>query len=286
MGISTHPWTRTNSLDTLKVSNLKRSIRLLTLSSRKVYRHRMHSDSVQYMLAKICIFCRGTFANSREGYFPITPAATPFSTTNKTQRAAGTRTAGSSPTRKDPNLTIKASHAMKRGSSCQEAFSTNAESCGAGGILSPPHSASQVVSRSADTTTFPPLEFQCRMLYHPQSPHFNPLLRLHIFRYAPIPRMLRLNLQDLQKKIHSQGLSPSQNSISMLRLKILALPPKRLRHSCMVPVQMITAGCVYFQDALGLLAGKKTLNRMCRPISVTGNSSAMSAVTTSCDSMI
>lgn len=92
-------------------------------------------------------------------YFPITPAATPFSTTNKTQRAAGTRTAGSSPTRKDPNLTIKASHAMKRGSSCQEAFSTNAESCGAGGILSPPHSASQVVSRSADTTTFPPLEF-------------------------------------------------------------------------------------------------------------------------------
>lgn len=101
----------------------------------------------------------GIFADFKEGYFPITPATTPFSTANNTQRAAGTRTAGSSPTRKDPNLTIKASHAMKRGSSCQEAFRTNTESCGSGGIPSPPHSASQVLSRSADTTTFPPLEF-------------------------------------------------------------------------------------------------------------------------------
>ena len=105
------------------------------------------------------IRCRGIPADIREGCFPITPVTTPFSTTNKIQRAAGTRTAGSSPTRKDPNLTIKASHSMKRGSSCQEAFSSNAESYAAGGILSPPHSACQVLSRSVDTTTFPPIEF-------------------------------------------------------------------------------------------------------------------------------
>ncbi|MCJ1461886.1 Metallothionein expression activator [Pseudocyphellaria aurata] len=92
-------------------------------------------------------------------YFPITPATTPFSPASNPQRAAGTRTAGSSPTRKDPNLTIRASHAMKRGSSCQEAFSKNPGSCGSGGIPSPPHSASKVLSRSADTTTFPPFEF-------------------------------------------------------------------------------------------------------------------------------
>lgn len=111
------------------------------------------------MLAIVSVSCEGSFADTEEGYFPITPATTPFSATNRTQRAAGTRTAGSSPTRKDPNLTIKASHSMKRGSSCQEAFSTNAEFCGTGGILSPPHSAPQALSRSADTTTFPPLEF-------------------------------------------------------------------------------------------------------------------------------
>lgn len=105
------------------------------------------------------VSCKVISADVEEGYFPITPAATPFSATNKTKRAAGTRTAGSSPTRKDPNLTIKASHTMRRGSSCQEAFSTRAEPCGTGGILSPPHSASHVLSRSADTTTFPPLEF-------------------------------------------------------------------------------------------------------------------------------
>lgn len=52
----------------------------------------------------------------------MTPATTPFSQNAHIDKALQSRTAESSPTRRDPNMTIKASHAMQRGTSHQDNF--------------------------------------------------------------------------------------------------------------------------------------------------------------------
>ena len=71
----------------------------------------------------------------------------------------GSRTAESSPTRRDPNSTIKASHAMKRGSSFQDVFNIGGGSSETRKIPFPPRSKSQVPSGLVDMAAFPPVEF-------------------------------------------------------------------------------------------------------------------------------
>lgn len=86
----------------------------------------------------------------------MTPSTSPFSKMNRSQRIFETRTASSSPTRKTPNLTIKASHAMKRGSSCQDKFNVSKAARGNCKLPSPPHSARENYSSSSN---FPSLGF-------------------------------------------------------------------------------------------------------------------------------
>ena len=57
-------------------------------------------------------------------FFPITPDTTPFTNRTNIQQTGFSRTADSSPTRRDPQLTIKASQAMQRGGSYQDNFAT------------------------------------------------------------------------------------------------------------------------------------------------------------------
>lgn len=86
----------------------------------------------------------------------MTPGTSPFSNLNRSQRIFESRTASSSPTRKVSNLTIKASQAMKRGSSCQDKFGVSKAAHGICKLPSPPHSARESYSSSA---TFPSLGF-------------------------------------------------------------------------------------------------------------------------------
>ncbi|CAF9923365.1 MAG: Metallothionein expression activator [Alectoria fallacina] len=97
----------------------------------------------------------------RTSYFPITPATTPFSQNANTKKALQSRTAESSPTRRDPNLTIKASHAMQRGTSCQDNFATMRQNAMSPGIPSPPHTAPGKGRQrsSVDLAAFPQLKF-------------------------------------------------------------------------------------------------------------------------------
>lgn len=87
--------------------------------------------------------------------------ATPFSKGKRTQGAAKSQTAESSPIMNDPNMTIKAPHAMKRGSSCQDIFNTNAifpDFPDFNQILSPPNSGKLLPVSSIDMPEFPPLD--------------------------------------------------------------------------------------------------------------------------------
>ena len=86
----------------------------------------------------------------------MTPATTPFAKGTKAQRASECRTAGSSPVRKDPNMTIKASHAMQRGSSWQDSFSRQGAFMVGSELPSPPKTGPQKRQKSFDITNPPP----------------------------------------------------------------------------------------------------------------------------------
>ena len=96
------------------------------------------------------------------GYFPITPEMTPFSQNTHSHGGLQSRTAESSPTRRDPNLTIKASHTMQRGTSCQDNFAAMRQHTLSSHIPSPPNTASPSKGRqrtSADIAAFPQPNF-------------------------------------------------------------------------------------------------------------------------------
>ena len=95
-------------------------------------------------------------ANISPGYFPLTPATTPFSQHPSTSRSGQTRTAEASPTRRDPNLTIKASHEMQRGISYQDNFTALRQLAINSEIPSPPNTAPLEPRRSLDLAAFPP----------------------------------------------------------------------------------------------------------------------------------
>ena len=91
-------------------------------------------------------------------YFPLTPDTTPFSNRHNVQQAGFSRTAESSPTRREPQLTIKASHAMQRGGSCQDNFAAMRQQP-ISPIPSPPHTAPLKARGSVDYAAFPPPSF-------------------------------------------------------------------------------------------------------------------------------
>jgi len=89
----------------------------------------------------------------------MTPATTPFSQNSRMKTASHRRTAESSPTRRDPNLTIKASHAMQRGTSCQDNFAAMRQHDMSPAIPSPPHTAPLKPRSSVDLAAFPQPNF-------------------------------------------------------------------------------------------------------------------------------
>ena len=76
-------------------------------------------------------------------------------------KAVQSRTAESSPTRRDPNLTIKASHAMQRGTSCQDNFAAMRQHGTCPEIPSPPNTAprKRQQQNSVDLAAFPQPNF-------------------------------------------------------------------------------------------------------------------------------
>ena len=91
----------------------------------------------------------------------MTPATTPVSQNAHTSKALQSRTANSSPTRRDPNLTIKASHAMQRGTSCQDNFAAMRQGATSPDIPSPPNTGSRGGRQrnSVDLASFPQPNF-------------------------------------------------------------------------------------------------------------------------------
>lgn len=88
----------------------------------------------------------------------MTPDTTPFAENSRMKTASHSRTAESSPTRRDPNLTIKASHAMQRGTSCQDNFAAMRQHA-MSPIPSPPHTAPLKPRSSVDLAAFPQPSF-------------------------------------------------------------------------------------------------------------------------------
>ena len=108
----------------------------------------------------LCAHLIPIIANVGIAYFPMTPAPTPSSRNAKsTRKIPQSRTTESSPTRRDPNLTIKASHAMQRGASCQDSFAAMRQYAMSSGIPSPPSTAPLELGKSADLAVFPQPNF-------------------------------------------------------------------------------------------------------------------------------
>ncbi|KAL6721158.1 Metallothionein expression activator [Lecanora helva] len=89
-------------------------------------------------------------ADVGEARLPMTPGASPFSQNAKIKKIPQNRTVESSPSRRDPGLTIKASHEMQRGTSCQDNFTAMSPA-----IPSPPNTAPLELHRSTDVAPFP-----------------------------------------------------------------------------------------------------------------------------------
>ncbi len=85
----------------------------------------------------------------------MSPATTPFKHNAIFREYAQSRTAESSPTRRDPNLTIKASHEMQRGASCQDNFAAMRQQARSPNIPSPPNTAPLEQRKSVDMAAFP-----------------------------------------------------------------------------------------------------------------------------------
>lgn len=91
-------------------------------------------------------------------FLPLTPATTPFTARTNIQQPGFSRTANSSPTRRDPQLTVNASQPMQRGGSYQDNFATLRRRPMSPGP-SPPHTAPLKTSGPVDYSAFPPPSF-------------------------------------------------------------------------------------------------------------------------------
>ncbi|MCJ1475124.1 Zinc finger and SCAN domain-containing protein 5B [Lambiella insularis] len=100
-------------------------------------------------------------SQSNINWFPMTPAATPFTQKSEAQKKSRSRTAQSSPVRRGPTGTIKGPQAqfMKRGSSCQDAFSTTNLRTNNQNIPLPPHTVQLPCSSTFDIAPIPSPSF-------------------------------------------------------------------------------------------------------------------------------
>lgn len=133
----------------------------------------------------------------KEGYFPITPAATPFSKVKKEHNTPRNHKAESSLIAEDPNLTIRPSHAIKRGVPCQDIFYSKADLSSAAEILSPPNSGHLLPMSSTDLPEFPSLEFAMTPTETYRSPHCSPgsnALSSAISSFQSSPEIAHLSL--------------------------------------------------------------------------------------------
>ena len=91
----------------------------------------------------------------------MTPATTPFARKSTAQRSPYSRTAQSSPTRRDPNETIKASSklAMKRGLSYHDIFDDSRNAANHQGLPSPPNTVPLSSSSTFDIAPVPTPSF-------------------------------------------------------------------------------------------------------------------------------
>ena len=89
----------------------------------------------------------------------MTPATTPYSQNAIFKKTPPIRNAESSPTREDPNLTIKACHAMQRGTSCQDNFAAMKQHVMSSDIPSPPHTSLLEIPHVIDLADFPQPSF-------------------------------------------------------------------------------------------------------------------------------
>ena len=101
---------------------------------------------------------RAQTPKNQSDFFPMTPDTTPFSNCQNAQQTGFSRTAESSPTRRDPQLTIKASQAMQRGGSYQDNFAAIHQRP-ISPLPSPPHTAPLKARGSVDYAAFPPPSF-------------------------------------------------------------------------------------------------------------------------------
>ena len=104
------------------------------------------------------VLSRIVHADPSIDYHPLTPSTTPFSHRTHVQHASFSRTAAGSPTRRDVNLTIKASHPMQRGKSCQDNFATMRQPATSPDPMSPPRTA-PLQRRSVDIADMPQSSF-------------------------------------------------------------------------------------------------------------------------------
>ena len=138
----------------------------------------------------------------------MTPATTPFAKGAKAQQASKSRTAGSSPVRRDPNTTTKASHAMQRGSSWQDSFSRPGAFMVGSELPSPPKTGPHQRPKSFDIRAIPPPDFlnlealkidfavaedgYDSTQYSPMSNAFSPTLS----SFQPSPELAHVSLFD------------------------------------------------------------------------------------------
>ena len=165
----------------------------------------------------------------------MTPATTPSTNGTKAQRAPQSRTAGSSPVRRDPNKTIKASHAMQRGSSWQDSFPEQGSFTVGSALPSPPKSGRHKRPKSFDVSAIPPPDFlsleSLRMEfpsvsneydasdYSPMSNALSPTLS----SFQPSPELAHMslfgslegNMADFPSGSQTPGLSVSQSAVDL-----------------------------------------------------------------------
>lgn len=102
--------------------------------------------------------CNALVANGDQGPFPMTPDPTPYKSA-EAQRTFQSVSVHNSPSKRDPNMTIKASESMQRGRSCQDMFEYQSSHPGASTMPSPPGSAQLVPPTSFSLPEFPPSAF-------------------------------------------------------------------------------------------------------------------------------
>jgi regulatory protein SWI5 len=137
-------------------SSRRSSVQYSTMVPERPYTPPTKINNCKILLPMHC-FCR-VAADSVEGSFSMTPDPTPYKNA-QAQRTFQSASTHSSPTKKDPNLTIKASQSMQRGWSCQDALVDRSVYTGASRMPSPPGSAPLVRPTSFTLPDFPPSAF-------------------------------------------------------------------------------------------------------------------------------